>query len=66
MHRALSRSREHRIARRLGIGRLRDGVGIPAAKAEMEAIFSRIAEENPESNRGFRANVLSLRSVASS
>jgi len=39
------------------VGRLEDGVSLEQARAEMSAISLGIAEENPESNRGWGANV---------
>lgn len=42
-------------------GRLRDGVSIDQARAEMEAISLGIEQENPRSNKGVRAEVITLR-----
>ena len=41
------------------VGRLADGVSIEQAEAELKAVTAGIAEENPESNRGWSAQVLS-------
>ncbi len=43
------------------IGRLRDGVETETARAEMESILAQLAEEHPDSNRGYTANVLNMR-----
>jgi putative ABC transport system permease protein len=42
-------------------GRLKDGVSIEQARAEMEAISVGIEQENPRSNKGVRAEVIDLR-----
>lgn len=42
------------------IGRLKPGVSVAAAKAELQAIAARLAETYPESNEGYTANVLPL------
>lgn len=42
-------------------GRLKDGVSIEQARAEMDAISMRIEQENPRSNKGVRAEVITLR-----
>lgn len=41
------------------VGRLAEGVSIEQARAELEAVAAGIAEENPESNRGWSATVRS-------
>lgn len=43
------------------IGRLRDGVDLPAAAADLGAIADDIARESPESNAGWTVHVFSLR-----
>ena len=43
------------------VGRLKDGVSIDQARAEMETISLGIEQENPRSNRGVRAEVVTLR-----
>jgi putative ABC transport system permease protein len=43
------------------VGRLKDGVSIDGAQAEMDAISLGIEQENPRSNRGVRADVINLR-----
>jgi putative ABC transport system permease protein len=43
------------------IGRLKDGVSIEQAQAEMDAISAVIEKENPQSNHGVRADVITLR-----
>ena len=42
-------------------GRLKDGVSIEQARAEMEAISAAIEQENPRSNKDVRADVITLR-----
>ena len=42
-------------------GRLKDGVSLQQAQAEMDAISAQIERENPRSNKGVKAEVLSLR-----
>ena len=42
-------------------GRLKDGVSIEQAQAEMDAISLGIEQENPRSNKGVRADVITLR-----
>jgi putative ABC transport system permease protein len=42
-------------------GRLRDGVSLEQARAEMDAISRQIEAENPRSNKGVRAEVILLR-----
>jgi predicted permease len=44
------------------LGRLRPGVSIEAARAELRAIGASLATEHPDSNRGRGAEVVSLRS----
>ena len=39
------------------VGRLKPGVSVTQARAEMSAISAGIADENPETNRGWGANV---------
>jgi putative ABC transport system permease protein len=41
----------------LVIGRLRDGVSIGQAQADMDVVTSRIAKEHPQSNKGWGASV---------
>lgn len=43
-----------------GVGRLRDGVTVEAARQEMKAIAARLEQENPESNHGQTASVMPL------
>jgi putative ABC transport system permease protein len=43
------------------VGRLKDGVSIEQARAEMDAISLGIERENPRSNKGVRAEVITLR-----
>ena len=43
-----------------GIGRLRDGVSVETALAEMKAIAARLEQEYPDSNRGQGASVMPL------
>jgi len=43
------------------VGRLKDGVAIEQAQAEMDAISAVIAQENPNTNKGVRADVITLR-----
>jgi putative ABC transport system permease protein len=43
------------------VGRLKDGVTIEQARAEMEAISIAIERENPRSNRGVRTEIITLR-----
>jgi putative ABC transport system permease protein len=43
------------------VGRLRDGVSLAAAQAEMDAVAAQIEAENPRTNTGSRAELLSLR-----
>ena len=42
-------------------GRLKDGISIDQARAEMDAIALQIEKENPRSNRGVRSEVITLR-----
>ena len=42
-------------------GRMKDGVSLDQARAEMEAISTQIEKENPRSNKGVRAEVITLR-----
>ncbi len=42
-------------------GRLKDGVSLEQARAEMEAISVRIEQDNPRTNKGVRAEVVTLR-----
>lgn len=46
-----------------GIARLKDGVSIEAARAEIEAIAKNLERQYPDSNRGQGASVLSLSEV---
>ena len=39
------------------MGRLKPGISLPQANANMEAVATRIAEENPETNKGWSASV---------
>jgi putative ABC transport system permease protein len=43
------------------VGRLRPGISREAARAEMDAIARQLAEERPESNRGYGATVVGIR-----
>jgi putative ABC transport system permease protein len=43
------------------VGRLKDGVSIEQARAEMDAISAQMAKENPGTNTGLRAEVITLR-----
>lgn len=43
------------------VGRLRPGVPLAEARAEMDAISTRLAREHPDTNRGIRANLVPLR-----
>jgi putative ABC transport system permease protein len=43
------------------IARLKDGVSLKQAQAEMDALSNRIAQENPQSNKDWSAVVVSLR-----
>jgi predicted permease len=43
-----------------GVGRLRDGVTMEAARSEMEAIAAQLEKQYPDSNQGQGASVLSL------
>jgi len=45
----------------LVVGRMRPGVTDAQADAEMEALMQQLAEEYPESNRGYTIDVLNLR-----
>jgi putative ABC transport system permease protein len=45
------------------VARLRDGVSIAEARAEMAAISARLSREHPAENRGVRAVVLPLRDL---
>jgi macrolide transport system ATP-binding/permease protein len=47
----------------VGVGRLKDGVSIEKADAEMKAIATQLEKQYPESNRGQGAIVESLREV---
>lgn len=42
-------------------GRLKDGVSLEQARAEMDAITQQIEKENPRTNKGVRADILTLR-----
>jgi putative ABC transport system permease protein len=42
------------------VGRLRRGVSVATAQAEMEVVAQRLAEEHPESNAGWRVRVVTL------
>ncbi|MDO8679469.1 MAG: ABC transporter permease [Acidobacteriota bacterium] len=42
-------------------GRLKDGVSIEQAQAEMDTLSSQIETENPRTNKGVRASVITLR-----
>ena len=44
-----------------GIARLRAGVALPRAQAEMNVITSRLAQEHPEFDTGWGASVVSMR-----
>ena len=44
----------------LGVGRLKDGVTIAAADAEMKTVAERLARQYPDTNRNRGANVISL------
>ena len=44
-----------------GFGRLRDGVSLESAKAEMKALAERLAKEYPESNKGRGARLVTFR-----
>ena len=43
------------------VARLRDGVSLEAADAELATIAASLAEQYPEANRGYSAHVISLR-----
>ena len=43
------------------VGRLKDGVSIEQARAEMDTVSAQIENENPRSNRGVRAEVITIR-----
>ena len=43
------------------VGRLKDGVSIEQARAEMDAISVQIEQENPRTNKDMRAEVITLR-----
>ena len=43
------------------VGRLKDGVSIEQARAEMDAISAQIETDNPRTNKGVRAEVITLR-----
>jgi putative ABC transport system permease protein len=43
------------------VGRLKDGVSIEQARAEMDAIAAQIESENPRTNKGLRADIITLR-----
>ncbi len=45
----------------IGFGRLRDGVDLEAAAADMERVTAALAEEHPEANRLAGANLVSYR-----
>ena len=45
------------------VARLRDGVTLEAARTEMDTIAARLAEEHPDSNKGWGVNVVPLREV---
>ena len=42
-------------------GRLKDGVSLEQARAEMDAVSVGIEQENPRSNKGVRADVITMR-----
>jgi macrolide transport system ATP-binding/permease protein len=46
-----------------GIGRLKEGVSIPAAFAELKIIAKRLEQQYPDSNRGLSANVEPLSNI---
>jgi putative ABC transport system permease protein len=43
------------------VGRLADGATLEAAQAEMEAVAAQIETENPRTNKGARASVITIR-----
>jgi putative ABC transport system permease protein len=43
------------------VGRLKDGVSIASAQAEMDAVSATMASENPRSNADVRASIISIR-----
>lgn len=43
------------------VGRLKDGVSLEQARAEMDALSTQIETENPRSNKGVRAAILPIR-----
>jgi predicted permease len=43
------------------VARLKDDVSIDQARAEMDAISAQIAEDNPRTNNGLRADVITIR-----
>ena len=43
------------------VGRLKDGVSIEQARAEMEIVSAQIEQENPRSNKGVRTEMITLR-----
>jgi putative ABC transport system permease protein len=52
-------SRPHRMYNT--VGRLRDGVGEPSARTDMEAIAAELAREHPDSNEGWGVTLVSAR-----
>ena len=43
------------------VGRLKDGVSLVAAQAEMDAVSAQVEAENPRANKGMRASIISIR-----
>ncbi len=43
------------------VGRLKDGVTLDAAQAEMDAVSAQIEAEHPRTNKGVRASIISIR-----
>jgi putative ABC transport system permease protein len=45
----------------IGLGRLRPGIDARAAQKEVQAVFARIAQEHPETHKGWSLRIVSLR-----
>jgi putative ABC transport system permease protein len=43
------------------VGRLKDGVSIEQARAEMDIVSAQVENENPRSNKGVRSEIITLR-----
>ena len=58
----LENSRQDRSLRNIGVvGRLRPGVSLADAQAEMTVLGAQVVQENPATNTGFAASVRSIR-----